>query len=354
MKIMFVDTGKQGHNLIYASSLISKCESNEKIAVFSQKIDSVLCKQYEVPLQKHNFFYYIKWLHAVWLIAKKENPDVIHFLTGDIFYRFFGLGLKKFKKFNSLVTMHWIRYGKLQELSCKMICSFSKKVVVHSKFLKKNLDNKGLKNIIHIEYPKFVTTQTDSDFARKYWGLSDKFKTMCCIGSTRYDKGLDLLIEALNKVNVPFQLLVAGQERAFSYDYIKEKTISFENQTFLNLRYLTDEEIALAVSASDIVVLPYRKTFNGASGPLVEGVYYKKIIIGPEHGNLGYTISENNLGWIFKSEDIDSLANVLNKALKNEFEIDEKYLKYRDSLTLDCFNQSYNELYKQLVLERNH
>lgn len=50
---------------------------------------------------------------------------------------------------------------------------------------------------------------------------------------------------------------------------------------------MTDREFAEVIAASDIIALPYRKKFNGASGPLVEGVYLGKCIIGPNHGNLG-------------------------------------------------------------------
>lgn len=115
------------------------------------------------------------------------------------------------------------------------------------------------------------------------------------------------------------------------------------------LRYLTDSEICTIVSASDIVVLPYRKIFDGASGPLVEGVAYGKTIIGPNHGSLGQIIKDNHLGYTFESENVDDLARTINKALSEKFTYDEYAEKYQKSLKTSYFIRSYTEIYKKLL-----
>ena len=114
------------------------------------------------------------------------------------------------------------------------------------------------------------------------------------------------------------------------------------------LKFLSDEEFQYALNATDIITIPYRKVFNGASGPLGEGVYLEKCIIGPCHGNLGDTIEKNHLGYTFLSEDVNSLAETLNKALKTEFKPDEKYKEYKNSLDVESFLKSYAELYNSL------
>ena len=49
------------------------------------------------------------------------------------------------------------------------------------------------------------------------------------------------------------------------------------------------------------------------------------MIVGPNHGNLGDTISKNHLGYTFETENVESLAEVLNRALAEKWEPDEMY-----------------------------
>ena len=114
------------------------------------------------------------------------------------------------------------------------------------------------------------------------------------------------------------------------------------------MRFLSEEEFAYASEAADIIVLPYRKIFSGASGPLGEGVWKKKCIIGPMEGNLGYTIKKYHLGYVFESENTESLSNVLSIALKKNFEPDMEYLDYRKMLNPDIFVENYYTIYKEM------
>ena len=41
---------------------------------------------------------YYKWTKEVKGIIKTEKPNVVHFLYGDVFYKYFGLGLEGLKK----------------------------------------------------------------------------------------------------------------------------------------------------------------------------------------------------------------------------------------------------------------
>ena len=105
----------------------------------------------------------------------------------------------------------------------------------------------------------------------------------------------------------------------------------------------------MAIAAADIIALPYRNSFNGASGPLGEGVSKDKCIVGSAHGNLGYTIKENHLGYVFKTEDSDDLARVLMQVLEGEFSIDEQYRAYKDMLKPEIFRTSYRKVYEDLM-----
>lgn len=343
---MYVEIATTGHRIPYLKTLTENT-ANEVVVLLPEIVESLTCKQIvcKFDVKDRSFLNHKNWISEISKVIKKEAPDTIHFLTGDVFYKFFGFGLNKLKKYKTILTFHSVRTGFLQKLSLSIISGLVKTVVFHSEFMKNQAEGLGIKNACHIEYPVFGGKACDETEAKKYFGLNTEVPVIGCIGGTRQDKGLDILLNALKDVKEPFQLLVAGKEEYFKEEYIKEQTSSYSENVHLMLRFLTEEELMCAMNATDIVVLPYRKEFNGASGPLGEGVALGKCIIGPNHGNLKDTIEKNHLGYTFESENIASLSGVLKDALKMNFVADEIYVKYKESLSVTTFLESYNNLY---------
>lgn len=348
MKIVYIDKAITGHRVPYLQTLVSNKE-NEFVAIIPQKTDLIDCKQYECKLESLSYKDYKSWLDSIYSIVKAENPDVVHFLFDDVFYRFLGYGLHRFKKFNSVITVHSVRTGAIAKIVINIISRICKKMVVHSDYMKNELIKMGIKNVSHIEYPVFNSNYCEKKVACDYFGLDPDIKTLGCIGGTRYDKGLDILLEVLNSVEAPFQLLIAGREEDFKEDFIREKIAAYKDKVHLALKFLSDEELMYAMNAIDVVVLPYRKWFNGASGPLGEGVALGKCVIGPAHGNLGDTIAKNHLGYTFETEDSDALAFAIENCIKNNFLQDDICKKYQNSLNVSHFVINYNSLYKEIV-----
>ena len=102
----------------------------------------------------------------------------------------------------------------------------------------------------------------------------------------------------------------------------------------------------MALLASDYVILPYRKLFSGASGPLTEAVWFKKPIIGKDNSSIGDMIKKYELGWTFKTEDSDDLANVINGVISKHEEYVFKSFLFRNRISIDSFLNRYMKLYK--------
>ena len=116
------------------------------------------------------------------------------------------------------------------------------------------------------------------------------------------------------------------------------------------LEFLSQDKFEACICASDIIVLPYKRIFDGASGPLGEGVAKNKMIIGANHGSLGQIIEMNHLGYTFESENVEELTRVLEKALSTEWKLDENYMAYKEILSTERFQKEYAELFKQLIM----
>ncbi len=349
MKTVFIDTEINGHHSYYMNKLIEG-QDDYKI-ILPKKVDFLPEEnQYEVYYSNSNKnpFFYLKWINKVNKILKKEKPDVVHFLYGDCFYRFFSFGLSK--KYKTVVTFHVVRRSRLRDISLKLIFKKISVGVVHTKSLKDDLLALNINNVEHIEYPNFSPQYCYTrEESRNYFSIPGEVKTLLCLGGTRVDKGLDLLLEALKGIKKPFHLLVAGEPNSFNGDYIKKNTAEYKDSVTAYLKYLTDEEIFHAVNASDIMVLPYKRIFDGASGPLTDGAVLKKTVIGPSHGSLYGIISNNHLGYIFESENVDSLRGAIETALDEEFVLDETANAYSEALNPNCFKKRYEEIYEGLA-----
>lgn len=349
MKVLYIDISLAGHHVLYLESLMSEFKDSVCLLPESDikiNVDKVI--YYNVD---RKFNSYLKWVNKICEIIKSEHIEIVHFLYGDGLYKFFGIGLQKIKKLAKVVvTFHQFQYGFLHKISIKKICSKIDFGIVHTSFLKKQAVKIGVKNIEIINYPKFTPVKNISNGeAKRIVGISSVSPVISALTGTRYDKGLDLLLAALEQVQNDFTLLIAGKPCYFSEQFINEHVIRYNDKVVTVLKELTEDELANSVSASDIVVLPYRKIFDGASGPLVEGVAYGKTIIGPNHGSLGQIIKDNHLGYTFESENVDDLARTINKALSENFIYDEYAKKYQSALSVDSFIDSHKNLYDGLT-----
>ncbi len=155
-------------------------------------------------------------------------------------------------------------------------------------------------------------------------------------------------MESLRNVKNDFYLLIAGKEETFKKEFIESKIISYKDNVKILLHFLSDDEVNLCLIASDFIVLPYKKYFDGASGPLGEGVAMEKIIIRPNHGSLGDIIRNNHLGYTFQSENTESLTKILDLALTESFHFDNAYYDYQNALNPDRFKKEYNKIFQLL------
>lgn len=356
MKILIYATPEsKGHHYTYFSAIVEaikdKTPQTEIVAVLPEKSEEVDCRQ--VYIQEFNwgtksFVEYFGLMRAFTRIVENEKPDCIHIQCGDNFYRFFGLGFGRLKKYNPIITFHHMKRSKLRDISLHHIFSKIKYGVVHTEALKEMLYSMGIKNVKHIEYPQFQKNIAPSqDKARKKLGLKKDIPVLLALGATRDDKGLDILLEALNLVNKDFQLLIAGKEESFTEAYIDQHIQNYSTKVVKLLKFLDDNEFSECLSASDFVVLPYRKCFDGASGPLGEGVMLGKTIIGPNHGSLGNIIEKNHLGYVFEAENVNSLAKVIDSALIKEQYHDKEYRNYQKELSPDLFKRRYLEIFNE-------
>lgn len=341
MKIYLVDNANDGHHKVYQDTLnkINNTQILNKIIKFTDLKENFI-KAYK---ERSTFFKYVN--------SKTNKGDIIHLLYIDSLYKcpLIDKKLNRDKKY--IGTLHWVPKDAFRQ---NLLKRFSKKIeliIVHSEFLEEELNKIGIKNVKTIEYPSFININNKN--IKKDKKLKDKI-VISCLGGTRKDKGLDILSEAFkfidSKCKEKIVFNICGIEQDIKYDDIMMSAKENNINVICKNKFLTEEEYEEEIYKTDVILLPYRKIFTGNSGPMTDGIYADKFILGPNNGNLGYLIKKYNLGSTFIQENYNDLAREIEKISQVEV---KKTHKYKYELSIDKFNEKYTDIYNYLEKGKN-
>jgi glycosyltransferase involved in cell wall biosynthesis len=360
MRILLVGLYSDGHRKQYLEYIAEAVEQQNNQAI-------LLCPEacvndFNVPnkramkikfAEKRTLKRYFEFLSQIRRVASEEHVDIIHFLEADEIYRYFGLGLRKLSRFPVIMTFHHLYTDNWRNSAIKAIMNSISGSVVHTEVLAKHYASL-VKNsqVKHIEYPVFDYDKLQEILptaAKKEFELPLDKKIVGLLGGTMRYKGYHFLLENLKDLRGEgYHFFFAGIERYYTHKQIKEALDRNNIEGTIVLRELTSYEFCCAVQASDIILLPYGKEFNGASGLLAEGVCAGKTIIGSDYGSLGALIRENHIGYTFEVENGRDLIQVLNQAKKKEYKYDQVAMKYQNYLQPQLFGEAYLQMYYQL------
>ncbi|QJD87184.1 glycosyltransferase family 4 protein [Cohnella herbarum] len=376
--ILFYDLSNDGHHYNY-NSLIMKhvkregrpnrvcyyTESNNPKIVRALQEEGITVHNVDLPLRKGIMSIRARTVILLRMLryARKNDYRKIHllFMDSNIISLFLLLPLLIGLEITG--TLHWYPTRKWKEkvfywlLNMRVI----DRIVVHGDFTRDRvvrcLANVGNRRVVTIYFPSFHHSDVKNSEAGEIKRIKQKLASykrpfFLCFGGLRYDKGIDLLLEAVARLkDEDFTVLVAGSEDYFNKADIDRIALEngITNKVFLDLKYISTEAANFYFQTCDSVVLPYRSMYSAQSGPLVEGAARKKLIVGPGHGEVGFTIEKYRLGLTFESDRPDDLARKLQTALdrlngKDE-EPDGGPNEYASKLTQEKFGDLYRKFF---------
>jgi len=339
MRVLFVEDALDGHHVPYLHGLTS-CDKYESVVIspeYNERIHSQQIIYSELKFPTKSVRAYWKWICFIAEETRRNKYDIVHFLDGDTIMRFFGLGFFLIRAPKIVITYHGFYHGFLRALSYRMMC-VNRTAVVHTNTIQERLYRLGVKSVKKVEYPSF-------SYIKESKPILNDVPTLGALGATRWDKGLDILLQALEKVQKPYRLIIAGQALDITKEDIEKAKVKLSGKIQYNLEYLSEDEFTNYLNMIDIFVIPYRRIFDGASGPLVEGVARGKMIIGSDHGSIGQVIRDNHVGKTFESENVNELAMLITQALEKKFVYDEVAQRYQQLLSVEGFQNSYYVIY---------
>lgn len=355
IKVLLCERDLTGHRKAYLDGL---CEMQDiEFFVFvPNKKEELNNHSYFFNTNKENTFVeYCLWIKKIREIVEKEKIDIVHILDGDGIMRYFGLFMNFIRCKKIIITFHHFFKGFIRKISYKlMYFGKSKMFVVHTENFKKELEKNGITNVSVCNYPSFgyeSICQLSNKECKIYYGLDTNDPIIGIVGGLNKYKNIIKFLEVLNHCDKDFYLLIFGKPNDVSSDEIERAIHGYKKKTKTIYRTLTDEEYYKAIVASDIVYSVYGLDFDGASGPLIDGVCARKMILASSHGSLGDVVSSNHLGLtadVSKNEDV---LGKTNKAidLAKGFCYDDSAENYRQLIQPKLFINTYRNIYLNCV-----
>lgn len=162
--------------------------------------------------------------------------------------------------------------------------------------------------------------QSDESLSGSLNLQTDGFQVMSILGNIRLEKNYHLAIEAL--VKFPTMKLVIGgrpASSAVSIDELKAHAdeLGVADRVIWIVRFLSDEELASIIRASDVSCLNYSATFKSQSGVMtLVAPYRKPMIVSDGESALAAVVKKYQLGVWVKPDDLGDFCDGLHRLLE--------------------------------------
>lgn len=174
-------------------------------------------------------------------------------------------------------------------------------------------------------------------------------KTILFFGFIRDYKGLDLLIDAFGGLNNDYQLVIAGETYG-SFEKYQNQISKLPNRdnVFVFNDYITDEQVPVFFSASDVCVLPYKSATQ--SGITSISYHFDLPLIATDTGGLKESIIHNKTGLIVKEISVESIRTSINKYFQENLNhiFSPEIQKLKIDLSWENFAQTITDFYQTL------
>jgi glycosyltransferase involved in cell wall biosynthesis len=193
--------------------------------------------------------------------------------------------------------------------------------------------------------PWFEWNVSRSD-ARVRLDLPDEEQTVLYFGQLRDDKGIELLLDALQQYEgPPFEMVIAGPPDDVDESEVTALELPEQVGLRTDVEFVPEEEVPYYFLAADAVVVPYRRQFGAqrTSGVFQKSCGALRPIIAPDFGTLGRRVEQQDFGTTFESGSSRALAEALEAVARDDVSADI------ESMRLYASEQTYTHTTRSIV-----
>jgi glycosyltransferase involved in cell wall biosynthesis len=266
---------------------------------------------------------------AVWIMF--EKPDILHIQWIPLVQKLpFDIWFMKFARMRGVRIVYTVHnvlphdsgqafkdvYGRVYAQADGLIC--------HTKETQAQLESEfrvGPQRIWVIPHgPLFhEAAPLDVNAARARLGFSKHVCIVLMQGMLKPYKGVEFLLEAwraIHDLGLDAQLAIVGTGEKEFEERIRNQivTLGIQDSVRLDLRYISDEELASYHQACDVIAYPYKAIT--ASGALMTGLSYGKAIIATDLPSFQEILENGKSALLVKYGDIEALRTALTQLIQ--------------------------------------
>lgn len=169
--------------------------------------------------------------------------------------------------------------------------------------------------IPHLAFETTLNLRSQKAAAKLRYGLDPQRPCLLALGSMRDYKRLDLLVDALSRrPDLDCEVLLAGSSSREHVVGLVRRAAEQDSRIHLELKVLSEDEVALAMSAADAVVLTHDRFLT--SGVAVLAATFGKPFIAPRHPFFLEYLGVN--GVYFEDYTCDAVGRAIESLLKQK------------------------------------
>lgn len=320
-------------------------------------------KEYEIL----DWYNPITWVEAYNIIRKKDFI-IFQWWTSSVAHMYLFILLLNVHKKITVIEFHEVvdpfensilPLKGYSRIIGKLIVRYSTAYVTHSltdkELIAKKFKIKPGKIFIipHGLYDQY--NKIPKDEARKLLGISEE-NVILFFGLIRPYKGLKFLIEAFEQLSptllVQSRLLIVGEAWEDIEAVNRARKSKFSEKITIINRYVSDDEVSLFFSASDILVIPYTRASQ--SGVAHIGMAFGMPIIASRVGGLVEGLGSYKGTFFVNAGEKNEITGKIVECIKNR-----KIYTVPEDLDWNTVADKWNELYLELVqsgryIPKNH
>lgn len=183
--------------------------------------------------------------------------------------------------------------------------------------------------------------------AKKQLNIPENKKVLLFFGLIRAYKGLDLVIEAFDKLSDEYFLIIAGEPyQDFSvYQALIDKNVN-KDRILVHAQYVSDRQVPIFFSAADVNLLPYKSATQ--SGVVSIAYQFDLPVIVTDVGSLAEMVTPYQAGIVINAPEssllTDAIQTYFHDKLKANFENNIHHFKK---------NYNWNNLAESIVTFSN-
>jgi glycosyltransferase involved in cell wall biosynthesis len=162
-------------------------------------------------------------------------------------------------------------------------------------------------------------------------------------------KAIDTLVIGARKLPSQVRFLIAGHESDTQADKALRRLIaenSVEERFEWHDQYIPNELVESYFSASDALILSYRRTYLGASGVLSQAATYGLPVIASDSADLGSVVRSKSLGLTFETANPEAFTNTAREFVDlPEYEL----TKFKENLSQLRTDRSWSNIINRHV-----